>query len=333
MFFYRVPEEIKSTFYGCGNPIPSSIKGLHVLDLGCGSGRDCYVASKLVGEKGSVTGIDMTEEQLEIARKHVDTYTKKVFGEHSKPNMHFVKGYIELLENAGIRKDSMDLVISNCVINLSPNKKQVLSGVYDVLKHGGEFYFSDVYCDRRLPDTVRSHKVLLGECLGGALYINDFIRICHETGFRDPRILSISEINVTDEELKSVLGAARFYSITYRLFKLSNLESRCEDYGQYAVYLGTIANDSYYQFDDHHLFEKGKPTLLCGNTASMVSETWLKSHFKVVGNRDVHFGEFSSCYNNTTTSSSCSSSSSCGGSENKSCSSGKSSIGGGSCCQ
>jgi SAM-dependent methyltransferase len=287
-----IPNEIKSKFYGCGNPIPLGIQGLHILDLGSGSGRDDYIAAKLVGPEGSVTGIDMTDEQLEVANRYVEEYCCKTLG-YTKPNLKFVKGYIEFLEEAGIPKQSMDMVISNCVVNLSPNKKQVLQSVYNVLKQGGEFYFSDVYCDRRLPQAVRDDPILYGECLGGALYINDFLALCKQIGFADPRIVSQSNIDIGDEQLQDLIGEARFSSITFRLFKLDNLEPNCEDYGQVAVYKGTIPGyKSKYMLDDHHIFETGKPALVCGNTASMLSETWLKKYFTVTGDRSVHFGVF-----------------------------------------
>lgn len=287
----QVPMEIRSKFYGCGNPIPLGIHGLSLLDLGCGSGRDCYIASKLVGPNGSVIGIDMTEEQLQVAKAHVEDYTKLL--NYSRPNLKFVQGFIEFLTDADIPENSVDMVISNCVVNLSPNKKQVLSGVYSVLKEGGEFYFSDVYCDRRLPEHVRNHDVLLGECIAGALYIGDFIRLCRETGFMDPRQISKTEFKITHPNLKDAIGEARFYSITYRLFKLKDLEMQCEDYGQFAIYNGKMEGNLHsYTLDDHHKFEKGKPVLVCGNTASMLSETWLSKYFTVCGNRDTHYGLF-----------------------------------------
>jgi SAM-dependent methyltransferase len=236
----------------------------------------------------------MTKEQLDVANAHVAEYTAKLG--YARPNLRFVQGYIEFLAEAGVEPASMDLVISNCVVNLSPDKRRVLSNVYEVLREGGEFYFSDVYCDRRLPPSVRSHEVLLGECLAGALYIEDFRRLCHAVGFTDPRALSTSPIAVDDEELREVVGEARFYSITYRLFKLPDLETLCEDYGQYAVYRGTIkGHASSYQLDDHHLFETGRPVLVCGNTADMLGKTWLGPHFDVVGSRERHFGLFGAC--------------------------------------
>lgn len=287
----KVPDEIISKYYGCGTPLPYGIKDLSVLDLGSGSGRDCYVASALTGPNGHVTGIDMTGEQLNVANQHINEYTNTLG--YPKPNISFVQGYIEYLEKAGIPQESMDLVISNCVINLSPNKPKVLEEVYKSLKYGGELYFSDVYCTRRLSKEVQEHPVLLGECLGGALYIEDFKRICHQVGFSDPRELTRSTIEVKDEELKDLLGEAKFFSVTYRCFKLPNLESLCEDYGQIAIYNGGIqGHPNAYRLDDHHLFEKNLPVRVCGNTASMVGESWLSKYFTIVGNRDVHYGLF-----------------------------------------
>jgi len=287
----KVPQEIKEKFYGCGSPLPMGIEGLSLLDLGSGSGQDCYLSCALVGPKGYVTGVDMTDEQLEVANKHVGAYTAALG--YPKPNMSFNKGYIEFLDKAGVAPESQDMVISNCVINLSPDKRKVLEGVYTVLKPGGELYFSDVYCDRRLPDHIRNHEVLLGECIAGALYTEDFKRICHQVGFADPRQLDIAPVTVSNPELQAILGNAKFYSITYRCFKLPSLETLCEDYGQVAYYKGTIPNNLHsYALDDHHVFETGKPMLVCGNTASMLSETRLKPHFEVVGNRDTHYGLF-----------------------------------------
>lgn len=290
----RVPDEVVSKYYGCGSPLPLGIDGLRVLDLGSGSGRDCYVAAALVGSSGSVTGIDMTQSQLEVARRHADAYCKDVLG-FANSNMRFVEGRIEDLAGAGIAAESVDLIISNCVVNLSPNKKAVLKEAYAALASGGEMYFSDVYADRRLPADIRTHPVLLGECLGGALYVQDFLRLARAAGFEDPRQLAPpSEIEVHDPELKALLGEARFYSITYRLFKVpERLESLCEDYGQAARYKGTIPGSKHaYTLDDHHVFETGKWYEVCGNTASMVGETWLAPHFEVIGDRSVHYGVF-----------------------------------------
>ena len=252
-----------------------------MLDLGSGSGRDCYVAADLVGPTGSVVGVDMTEGQLAIARAHAEDFTLNTLG-YPNCNLSFKSGYIEDLAGAGIPSESIDLVISNCVVNLSPDKLAVIQGVYNVLRDGGEFYFSDVYSDRRISEAARSNEVLWGECLSGALYIEDFIRICSEVGFVDIRALKSDPITVENEELQEILGETKFYSITYRCFKLPQLETRCEDYGQVAYYKGTIPGHPHlYTLDDHHTWEVGRPMLVCGNTASMVSDSWLSPHFKV----------------------------------------------------
>ncbi|KAI3425190.1 hypothetical protein D9Q98_008959 [Chlorella vulgaris] len=289
----RVPDQVKAKYYGCGSPFPMGIEGLHVLDLGSGSGRDCYVCAALVGERGSVTGVDMTQAQLAVARKYVDEYCSQTLG-YAAPNMRFVEGEIEYLDRAGVPDSSVDLVISNCVINLSPDKARVLREVYRVLAAGGEMHFSDVYCDRRLPAEVRTHPVLLGEGLGGALYVEDFVRLCRQVGFLDPRTLSTREIEVRDKELMGLLGDARFYSITYRLFKLPEaIETLCEDYGQACKYKGTIPGAPHsYVLDDHHTFQAGKWYEVCGNTAAMVGDSWMGKHFEVVGDRSTHYGLF-----------------------------------------
>lgn len=238
----------------------------------------------------------MTSEQLEVAERHSSAFCKDTLG-YKQSNMRFVKGHIEFLDKAGIEDDSVDIIISNCVVNLSPDKHRVLSEAYRVLAAGGEMYFSDVYSDRRMPQEAREHEVLWGECISGALYTGDFRAICHQVGFADPRQVSINEITIQDPELKAITGNARFFSITYRLFKLpSMLEPACEDYGQIAVYKGTIPGQKHsYQLDDGHQFVTGKPMLVCGNSAAMIGEqgkSWLSRHFEVTGNRSVHYGAF-----------------------------------------
>eukprot|EP00823_Brevimastigomonas_motovehiculus_P008780 TRINITY_DN81_c0_g1_i1.p1 TRINITY_DN81_c0_g1~~TRINITY_DN81_c0_g1_i1.p1 ORF type:complete len:406 (+),score=57.91 TRINITY_DN81_c0_g1_i1:43-1260(+) len=286
----KVPTEVKEKYYGCGVPLAFGMKGLDVLDLGSGSGRDCYVAAQLVGEKGSVTGLDMTDEQLQVANKYVNKYCASLG--YAKPNLRFVKGFIEYLCEAGIKSDSMDLVLSNCVLNLSPRKLLVLQGVYRALKEGGEFMFSDIYCDRRLPPSVKENKLLYGECIGGAYYLGDFLRSCKSVGFIDPRMVDSKPVPIQDD-FKSLLGNARFTSITFRLFKNRNLETSPEDYGQAAIYKGTIDTFPFeYKLDKNFTFETNKLLRIDGNTAAILSSSWLRSHFTLLGERTQHFGAF-----------------------------------------
>jgi len=238
----------------------------------------------------------MTAEQLKVAREHAARYCTETLG-YAKPNLEFIEGYIERLEDAGVKAESFDIAISNCVVNLSPDKPAVLKQVYRALAPGGEFYFSDVYCDRRLPKSVQQDEVLWGECIAGALYVNDFLRHARAAGFTDPRVLTSSPIDIVDPALRAITGEAKFFSITYRLFKLPGLlETLCEDYGQGVIYQGTIAgSESAYVLDAGHTFEKGRLALVCGNSAAMVGEdgrSWLAKHFRVIGDRATHFGEF-----------------------------------------
>lgn len=286
-----VHPEVQEKFYGCGSPIPMALEGATVLDLGCGTGRDCFVVSKLVGPKGKVIGIDMTDNQLTVANKYVDYHTK-LYG-YSQPNIRFQKGYIEDLETAGIASNSVDVVVSNCVLNLSPDKPRVFSEIFRVLKPGGELYFSDVFSSRRVPDPLKKDPLLLGECLGGAMYLEDFRRVLLKTGVSDFRVVARSPISTFSQEVKSKIGAIEFYSLTVRAFKLETLEDKCEDFGQVAYYLGTLPDaPNRFILDDHHAFEKGRPLPVCSNTASMIASTRLGKHFKIVGDTSVHYGLF-----------------------------------------
>ncbi|NOX59010.1 MAG: methyltransferase domain-containing protein [Planctomycetes bacterium] len=287
----QIEPEVIEKFYGCGSPIPQDIDGCTVLDLGCGTGRDVFIASKLVGETGSVIGVDMTDEQLEVARRHTPAQMKR-FG-FERANVTFLKGYIEDLAAAGVADESVDVVISNCVLNLSPDKPRVFSEIFRVLKPGGELYFSDIFADRRIPEAVAKDPVLRGECLGGAMYIEDFRRLLHSLGCPDYRVVVSRKTTVREPSLRAAVGPINFSSKTIRAFKLADLEDICEDYGQVATYQGTMAEcPTHFTLDNHHDFFAKKPMLVCGNTAAMVSESRFGRHFEVAGTRNTHFGAF-----------------------------------------
>lgn len=290
----EVHEEVQAKYYGCGLTIPFQVENLRILDLGSGSGRDCYIASKLVGENGFVVGVDMTAEQLAVANKYIDYHTQK-FG-YKKPNIEFVKGNIEQLDELGFEPASFDLIISNCVINLAANKQKVLKDAYDLLKPGGEIYFSDVYSDRRVPNELQKDPVLWGECLSGALYWNDFLNYAKNAGFTDPRSVENKPIEIDNKALEEKLGSLSFYSVTYRLFKIDKLESDCEDYGQAVAYRGSIQGcKEAFDLDDHHHFPKGKIMTVCGNTYRMLNDTRFATHFDFYGSWDTHYGIFEGC--------------------------------------
>ncbi len=288
----NIHPEVLSRYYGCGLVCPPLLKGCKVLDLGSGSGRDVYALAQLVGPTGKVVGVDMTEEQLAVANQYKD-YHKEQFG---YDNVEFIQGYIEKLDELNLEPGSFDVIVSNCVVNLSPDKAAVLAGIHRLLKPGGEFFFSDVYADRRIPDNVKNDPVLYGECLGGALYWNDFIRLSKQAGFIDPRLVTDRPLEITDPELAPRVGNIRFYSATYRLFKIEELEDACEDHGQAVIYKGTVP-DSVQRFDldSHHAIEAGRVFPVCGNTYRMLNETRFAAHFEFIGDFSQHFGLFAGC--------------------------------------
>ncbi len=290
----KVHDEVLTRYYGCGLVAPEKLKGARILDLGSGSGRDCYVLSQLVGEEGYVVGVDMTDEQLDVANKHIDFHADK-FG-FSKSNVEFRKGYLESLEDLGLEPNSFDIIVSNCVINLCEDKEAVLQQAYNLLKPGGEIYFSDVYSDKRVPKELLSDPVLYGECLSGALYWNDFQNLAKKCGFLDPRLVEDRPLAINNNAIKQKLGNIKFFSATYRLFKLPELEPACEDYGQAVIYKGDIPEKpEAFELDKHHFIEAGKVFPVCGNTWKMLHDTRFKEHFEFLGTWDKHYGIFEGC--------------------------------------
>jgi len=290
-----IADEIKDKFYGCGSPLPPLLRGMTVLDLGCGTGRDVYVVSKLVGESGHVIGVDMTTEQIETAMKYQEEQRER-FG-YDRSNVIFKQGFIEDLKALNIEDNSIDVVISNCVINLSPDKEKVFREIYRVLKPGGELYFSDVFADRRIPDDLANDPVLRNECLSGAMYVEDFRRLMSVVGWDDFRYASVSEFLLNNENINRKIGFVTFTSRTVRAFKLHDLEDICEDYGQVAYYNGQIpGHPHFFDLDDHHRFFTNQPLLVCGNTSSMLANTRFGKVFKLT-ERTGHFGVFGACGN------------------------------------
>jgi len=285
----NVHEDVLERFYGCGFPIPQGLEGLRVLDLGCGTGRDVYVIAQLVGEDGEVIGLDMTEEQLEVATRTQPWHADR-FG-FAKPNTRFVQGYIEDLAGIGLEDNSVDVIVSNCVVNLSPRKDIVLKEAFRVLNEGGEFYLSDVVVDRRLPEELANDPILHSECLGGAMYRADFEHLVRQVGFIDPRVMIEAPITIQNEEIIAKVGDATFQSVTYRLFKLPAMDPHCEDYGQMATYKGGVLGaEEVFWLDQDHAFEVGRPESVCSNSADMLSKTRFAQYFEIEGDRSVHLG-------------------------------------------
>lgn len=159
---------------GCGNPIALSKinEGDVILDLGSGAGIDAFLAAKKVGKTGKVIGVDMTEEMIKKANENAQRYNYR--------NVEFRLGDIE---NLPIESNSVDIIISNCVINLAPNKDKVFLEAFRVLKDKGKMFVSDIVLLGELSEEQRNDKDLIAGCVGGALYREDYLSIIERAGF------------------------------------------------------------------------------------------------------------------------------------------------------
>lgn len=290
----NVHEDVKSRYYGCGLVAPQLIDGMDILDLGSGSGQDAYLLAQLVGEQGSVTGIDATAAQLAVANQHKEWHRDR-FG-YAQSNVDFLQGDIEKLDQLGLEPNSFDIIVSNCVINLVADKAAVFRAAFHLLKPGGELYFSDVYADRRVPAHLLNDPVLHGECLSGALYWGDFLAQAKASGFVDPRLVNDRPLGIGDPKIAAILDGIRFYSATYRLFKLAELEMACEDYGQAVIYKGGIeGQERLFQLDKDHPIEAGRVFPICGNSWHMLAGTRFAPYFDFIGDFSRHYGLFDGC--------------------------------------
>lgn len=176
--FYDAPYE-SNMGLGCGNPvaIASLKKGETVLDLGSGGGFDCFIARKRVGETGHVIGVDMTHDMISLARTNAEKSGYK--------NVEFRLGEIEHLP---VADSSVDVIISNCVINLSVNKEQVFKDAYRVLKAGGRVSFSDVVAKAELPQKIKNNLDAIANCIGGAEHADTIKQMLMQAGFKDIKI-------------------------------------------------------------------------------------------------------------------------------------------------
>jgi arsenite methyltransferase len=278
--YQHVTEEVLERRYGCESPIPDVLEGKTLVDLGSGAGPDCFIAAKFVGPQGQVIGVDMTDELLTIARRNIEPIMKNLG--YDTPNTRFEKGHIEKLP---LEDNSVDVVISNCVINLSPKKQEIFDEIWRVLKPGGEFFISDIVSDRRIDSAFNSDPRLHSECYTGAAYIEDLHQLVKKAGFQSPRISK-------RRTLTEVIDGVNFESIILRGFKLE-LETSSEDYGQVAVYRGTIeGHQERYTLDLDNEFPAGAAIRVSKNTADILQGSRFSSHF-MISNELVHLGAFS----------------------------------------
>jgi 7,8-dihydro-6-hydroxymethylpterin dimethyltransferase len=202
----HIPEEFRFRGYGCGSPVLDAgiQSGECVVDLGCGAGVEVFIASRLSGPSGSVTGVDMLDPMLELAGK-AGTAVERSLGYR---NFEFRKGYLESLP---VDSDSVDVALSNCVMNLSLNKRRAYAEIHRILRPGGRVVISDVVCESEPGGSVRNDEQLYGECIAGALTEPHLMGLIESTGFRNVKLLKRFPY-------RQVSGH-QFYSLTYMATK------------------------------------------------------------------------------------------------------------------
>nr|WP_319393791.1 DUF5714 domain-containing protein [uncultured Desulfobacter sp.] len=202
----HIPKDARIRSYGCGSPVLDAGVSLGdtVVDLGCGAGVECYIAAKKTGPSGRVFGIDMLDHMLALARKPLGDVAQNLGYE----NVAFEKGFLEQLPLAD---NTVDLVISNCVINLSQDKRETFAEIFRILAPGGRIFISDVVTDEPCPPEIQNDAVLRGACLSGALVQPQLMSILESAGF--------SRIRVVKRFFYKEVLNHKFYAVTYTAFR------------------------------------------------------------------------------------------------------------------
>ncbi len=207
-----IPENARQRSYGCGSPVQDAglTQGEILVDLGSGSGTECFQAAEKVGPEGKVIGVDMTREMITLANESRPKVAEKL----GYDNTEFRHGF---LEDLPLEDQSADVIISNCVINLSPDKRQTLHEAFRILKPGGRLVVSDIVSDNPVPPEIKNNPKLRGECLGGAFTLEDLMGMLSSAGF--------STVKLRKRFPYRQIGGTSFYSLTFSARKPSGKEN------------------------------------------------------------------------------------------------------------
>ena len=302
-----IPSEVIERDYGCGDPSKYVREGETVLDLGSGTGKICFIASQVVGPKGKVIGVDMTDDMLEVAERNAPIVAERI----GHANVEFRKGRIqdlaldlrqfetelaknpvdsaegwmaaELLtkklrqETPMIEDDSIDVVVSNCVLNLVDTdlKAQMFAEIFRVLKRGGRAVISDIVADEEVPQELQDDPRLWSGCISGAMTEAGFLKAFENAGF-----YGIQQLKFETEPWQTVEGI-EFRSVTVEAYK--GKEGPCLDAKQAVIYKGPFKEVI---DDDNHVFVRGERMAVCEKTFKIYSREPYQSHFDFVEPRE-----------------------------------------------
>src|SRR5467141_1186287 len=298
-----IPEEVIQKDYGCGDPSRYLKPGETVLDLGSGTGKICFIAAQVVGATGKIIGIDMTDEMLEVARRNAPIVAERL----GYANVGFRKGRIqdlaldlekldeelrkrpitdaasflaadELAEDLRVRhpliaSDSIDVVVSNCVLNLvePKSKRQLFEEIFRVLKKGGRAVISDIVSDEEVPEEMQNDPELWSGCISGAFTEDGLLAAFEESGFYGLQILR------RDAEPWRTVQGIEFRSVTIEAFK--GKQGECFERNQAVIYRGPFKE---VLDDDNHRMERGKRYAVCDKTYNLYRKAPYAEHFEFV---------------------------------------------------
>ncbi len=298
-----IPPEVIERDYGCGDPSRYLREGETVLDLGSGTGKICFIAAQVVGARGKVIGVDMTDEMLAVARRNAPLVAERI----GYSNVEFRKGRIqdlaldlelldrelqthpisdatsflaadELAEELRCKQplvasDSVDVVVSNCVLNLvEPKAKRQLFGeIFRVLQKGGRAVISDIVSDEEVPEEMQNDPTLWSGCISGALTEELFVRAFEDAGFYGIQILK------RDTEPWRTVNGIEFRSVTIEAFK--GKQGECFERNQAVIYRGPFKE---VLDDDNHRMERGRRYAVCDKTYNLYKKPPYREFFEFV---------------------------------------------------